>query len=126
MNAGTRFPIRMDPVWRPLLLVGGAMQGNSYLEINGDHLVVRFGWLYQDSIQLEDIESVEEGDWPIWMGVGWRIGFGQRFGLIGSYDGIVNIEFKEPLRVWQLMRCKRMSVSLEDPTTFVAALGGLI
>jgi hypothetical protein len=124
--AGTRFPIRLDPVWRPLLLVGGATQGNSYLEIERDALIVHFGWLYGDTIPIENVESVEEGDWPIWMGVGWRVGFGSRFGLTGSFEGVVDVNFKEPVRVWRIATYKTMSVSLEDPKTFVAALSGLI
>lgn len=59
------------------------------------------------------------------MGVGWRIGFGDRFGLIGSYEGVVNIELKEPLRVWWIANYTKMAISLEDPKTFAAAMSGL-
>ena len=124
--SGTRFPIKLDPWWRALLLVGGATQNNSYLEIERDALIVRFGMLYQDTLSLDDVESVEEADWPIWMGIGWRIGFAQRFGLIGSYDGIVDIQLKGPQRVWRLASFTRMSVSLEDPVAFVGALNAKI
>ena len=120
--SGTRFPMKLDPWWRALLLVGGATQSNSYLEIERDALIVRFGLLYEGTLRLEDIESVEEADWPIWMGIGWRIGFGERFGLIGSYDGVVEIRFREPLRVWRFASFKRLAVSLEDPVAFVGAL----
>ena len=81
--SGTRFPMKIDPWWRALLLVGGATQSNSYLEIENEALIVRFGMLYQETLQIQDIESIEETDWPIWMGVGWRIGFGERFGRPG-------------------------------------------
>jgi len=124
--SGTRFPIKLDPWWRALLLVGGATQNNSYLEIDRDALIVRFGMLYQDTLSLDDVQSVEEAEWPIWMGIGWRIGFGQRFGLIGSYDGIVDVQFKEPLTVWRFAKFTRMSVSLEDPVAFVGALNAKI
>jgi len=123
--SGTKFPIRIDPVWRPLLLLGGATQGSSYLEIERDALIVRFGWLYQDTLQLSNIEGAEEGEWPIWMGIGWRVGFTDRLGLTGSYEGIVNVHFNEPIHVWRIASFKTMAVSLEDPTTFVAAISGL-
>ncbi len=120
--SGTRFPMKLDPWWRALLLVGGATQSNSYLEIDGDTLTAHFGMLYQDTIRLADIESVEEADWPLWMGIGWRIGFGQRFGLIGSYDGVVEMRLREASRVWRFVSFKRLAVSLEDPVAFVGAL----
>ncbi len=120
--SGTRFPMRLDPWWRPLLLAGGATTSNSYLEIDHEALIVRFGMLYQDTLQIQDIESVEETEWPIWMGVGWRLGFGQRFGLIGSFDGVVEMKLREPLRVWRFASFTRLAVSLEDPVAFVGAL----
>ena len=82
--------------------------------------------LYQDTLRLADIESVEEVDWPLWMGIGWRIGFGERFGLIGSYDGVVEMRLREPLRVWRFASFTRLAVSLEDPVAFVGALSAKI
>ena len=120
--SGTRFPMKLDPWWRALLLVGGATQGNSYLEIERAAVTARVGMLYQDTIRLEDIESVEEGDWPLWMGGGWRIGFGQRLGLIGSYDGVVELRLRQASRVWRFASFTRLAVSLEDPVAFVGAL----
>ena len=124
--SGTRFPMRLDPWWRPLLLAGGATQGNSYLEIEHEALTVRFGMLYQETLRLADIESVGEADWPVWMGIGWRIGFGERFGLIGSYDGVVEMRLREPLRVWRFANCTRLAVSLEDPVAFAGALNAKV
>ena len=120
--SGTRFPMKLDPWWRALLLVGGATQSNSYLEIERDAVTAHFGMLYQDTIRFEDIESVEAVDWPIWMGIGWRIGFGERFGLIGSYDGVVELRLREAARVWRFVSFKRIAVSLEDPVAFIGAL----
>ena len=80
----TRFPMQLDPWWRPLLLVGGATPDNSYLELSDDELSLHFGLLFNRTIPREQIESAAEADWPLWMGVGWRAGFGGRYGLIGS------------------------------------------
>ena len=124
--SGTRFPMKIDPWWRALLLVGGATQSNSYLEIENEALTVRFGMLYQETLQIQDIESIEETDWPIWQGIGWRIGFGERFGLIGSYDGVVELRFREPLKVWRFVNFSRLAVSLEDPVAFVGALNAKV
>ncbi len=124
--SGTRFPMKLDPWWRALLLLGGATQSNSYLEIDNEALTVRFGMLYEGTLQIQDIESVEEADWPFWMGVGWRIGFGERFGLIGSYDGVVEMRLREPLKVWRFANFTRLAVSLEDPVAFVGALSAKV
>ena len=93
----TRFPMQLDPWWRPLLLVGGATPDNSYPELTDDGRSLHFGLLFNRTILREQIESVAEADWPLWMGVGWRAGFGGRYGLIGSYQGIVELTLREPI-----------------------------
>ncbi len=118
----TRFPMQLDPWWRPLLLVGGATPDNSYLELADDGLSLHFGLLFNRTIPREQIESVAEADWPLWLGVGWRTGFGGRYGLIGSYQGIVELTLREPIRVLNLFNFTRIAVSLEEPEAFLQAL----
>ena len=118
----TRFLMQLDPWWRPLLLVGGATPDNSYMELADDRLSLYFGLLFNRTIPREQIESAAEADWPLWMGVGWRAGFGGRYGLIGSYQGIVELTLREPIRVLNLLNFTRIAVSLEEPEAFLQAL----
>ncbi len=118
----TRFPMQLDAWWRPLLLVGVATPDNSYLELTDDELSLHFGLLFNRTIHREQIESAAEADWPLWMGVGWRAGFGGRYGLIGSYQGIVELTLREPVRILNLLNFTRIAVSLEEPKAFLQAL----
>ena len=61
----TRFPIRRSPWWATLLLLFGATPGPSYVELAGDRLVARFGWLFNYSFPLADIEGAEMRSWPL-------------------------------------------------------------
>ena len=56
------------------------------------------------------------------MGIGWRAGFGSHYGLIGSYQGIVELTLREPIRVLNLLNFTRIAVSLEEPGAFLQAL----
>lgn len=118
-----RFQMRLDSWWRPLLLVGGALPGNSYVEIDGDELHLRFGAFFDHTIPRAQVISAEKRSWPLWRGVGWRGNLSGRVGLIGSTEGVVELELSEPLRYWGLMRGTRIAVSLEQPELFLAALG---
>lgn len=120
--SATRFQIRLNPWWRPLLLIGGATSDTSYLELNDDTLSVRFGWLFGHAIARSDIEDAAQSNWPAWYGIGWRTTFRGRFGLIGSLGGVVEIRLRRPIRVWRLPTCRRLAVSLEEPERFLEAL----
>ncbi len=118
----TRFLMKLDPWWRPVLLVGGATPDNSYLEITDEGVTARFGVLFNRMIPRDQIESAAEADWPLWLGVGWRMAFGGRYGLIGSYNGIVELQLKEPIQVLRFLSFTSIAVSLEDPQAFIDAL----
>ncbi len=122
MTTSSRFAIRMDPWWRPLLLPGGALPDSSYVELSDDALSVRFGWLFNHAIARTEIEGAAARDWPLWMGVGWRTTFRGLVGLIGSYQGVVEVRLRTPARAWGLVSYDRLAVSLEGPGRFLAAL----
>jgi hypothetical protein len=117
-----RFAIRLDPWWRLLLLVGGATPGNSYAEIDGDALHLRYGLLFDRTIPRAQIVSAKQRNWPIWLGIGWRTDFRGGVGLIGSMEGVVELTLSEEIR-WGLLRYTRVAVSLQEPQPFLAALG---
>lgn len=117
-----RFQIRIDPWWQPLLLAGGATRDGSYVQLEQGRVKLQFGWLFSHEISLSDIESVQEMSWPVWYGVGLRTDFVDLVGLVGSHQGVVELRLRSPLRVWGLLRCRRLAVSLEEPQRFVEAM----
>ena len=121
--AGTRFQIRIDPWWQPLLLVGGATRENSYIELDGDIVTARLGLVFRREIPRSHIEDAAAIAWPWYMGVGWRSNLRDQVGLIGSYQGVVELHLSEPFRVMGLLSCTRLAVSVEEPEAFLAALG---
>ena len=120
----TRFPIRRDPWWAPLLFLLGGTPGRSYVELAGDRLVARFGWLFHHTFLLTDIEGARRRSWPWLYGIGWRSNFIGLIGLIGSRGNVVEMRFKRRQRMWLLLpvSINRLAVSLEDPEAFLEAL----
>jgi hypothetical protein len=123
--APRRFAIRRDPVWRPLLVLFGATSGRSYVQIEGDRLSARYGWLFDKAYRLSDIESVRRRGWPFFMGIGWRSNLVNLIGLIGSWNGVVEIRFREKQRGWLILPYSiiRLAISLEEPEAFIDTLG---
>lgn len=121
--AETRFQIRIDPWWAALLLPGGATRQNSYAELKDGELHIKFGLLFDRSIPRDQVEGAKEGHWPLWMGIGWRTNLRGMAGLIGSYRGVVEVQLREPVRVWGLFNCDRIALSLDEPQAFIEAVG---
>ena len=123
-QAVTRFPIRRSPLWRPLLLLFGATAGRSHVELAEGRLVARFGWLFNHSFPLSDIEGAARRSWPLLYGIGWRSNLFGVIGLIGSRAGVVELRLRRRRWLWMLLPlpCNRLAVSLEDPGEFLEAL----
>ena len=61
--------------------------------------------------------------WPIWNGIGIRISLKRALGLVGSVDGVVELQLKAEKHVHFLgLSCNKLSFSLEDPEAFLSAL----
>jgi len=127
-----RFLIRRDGWVQPLLfLVGAVRDSNSYVAIEGDRLRVRFGWLFNQTFALSDIEGAEPMRWPWYGGLGWRTDLRGLVALVASYRGVVAIRFRERQRVRGIipfvkLRCDRLAVSLREPDELIAALSRVI
>jgi hypothetical protein len=117
-----RYYMKVDPMWRPLTLIGGATRENSYVEFDDHDVTFCFGMLFGHTVPRSNIASVKRREWPVWAGVGWRADLFNMVGLIGSYQNVVEIELKEPILYWRVGHCKRLAISLEQPDEFVAAL----
>jgi hypothetical protein len=119
-----RFPIRIDAVWRPFLLVGGVREQTAYVDVGEDAITVRFGWLFNQTMARDDIEGAGRVSWPWWAGIGLRLlYFSGGVGLTGSYNGVVEIRFRARRRLWGFTGCRRLAVSLEEPERFLQTLG---
>jgi hypothetical protein len=124
VSEATRFPILRSPQAAPLLRLLGGTPDRSYLELTDDRLVARFGWLFNYSFPLADIEGAGRRSWPLLYGVGWRSNLFGVIGLIGARENVVQVRLKQRRWVWMLLPlpCNRLAVSLEDPEAFLEAL----
>ena len=116
-----RFHIRIDPLWRPLLLLGGATHDNSFVEITPDTVTFRFGFFFSRAYPRDQIFGAAQRNWPLWMGVGWRHNLRGVVGLIGSYNDVVEVRVPGKSRVIGLS-FDRIAVSVKDPEGLIAAL----
>ena len=118
------FYARISSVWRVPLLVVGATPSNSYVELDDDHLVVRFGW-FNDRIPLSDVLGAKRVRWRLISGLGVR--FNRRtMAYIGSYAGAVEIRLREqrllPAPFGLKISRASVTVALSEPDAFIAEL----
>ena len=119
-----RSQIRVDPVWRPFVFIGGATKANSYVEVTDEGVHFRFGLLFDRTVPISDVKEVFPRSWPLWYGIGWRSNLRGVIGLVGSYTGVVEVRLNKRGRAWGVLPCDRIAVSLEDPEGFIAAVEG--
>jgi hypothetical protein len=117
----TRYPMRLDPIWRLPLLIIGATPERSYIELDEATLKVHFGRCHE-TIPLAEIARASTHGWSMLYGIGVRIAPGG-IGYVGSTRGVVQISLKNeiPFRVlfhWR-MNFRGLFVALEDPDTFI-------
>jgi hypothetical protein len=128
VNAPQRFAIRRYRWLRPLLWLFGGTASHSYVEVGPEGVEIKFG-LFEMRNAFNDITSVASGRWPWWGGLGWRTNLVGRIGLVASYRGIVDIQLRRRRWVWLVViptPCSRVTISLEDPDTFIAAVTALL
>jgi hypothetical protein len=116
-----RFQIKMDPYWRPLLLLGGATSSNSFVEVGADYVAFNFGFAFHYRIPRDEVKAVFPRSWPFWYGIGWRSNFRGVIGIVGSYEDVVEVRLNKRRRAWAAFPMDRIGVSLEDPKGFIAA-----
>ena len=122
----TRFPIRRNLWLRPLFSALGGFGSNSYIELDERYLRIRFGPLFDSSFSWDEIETVQPAGWHWFLGLGWRTDFRGRIGLVGSYQGMIEIGLRQRRRIrfilpFLRLGCDRIVVSLEQPEAFMAA-----
>jgi hypothetical protein len=123
-----RFLIRRDGWVQPLLFVVGLVRdSNSYVAVEGDRLRVRFGWFFNQTFALSEIEGAEAASWPWYGGLGWRLNLVGVVGLMGSLAGVVMIRFRKRRRMGGILPlikfpCDRLAVSVREPDDLIAEL----
>ena len=117
----TRFTIRRDLAWTPFLLLLGAIESNSFVELDGDQLNLRFGG-YSAMVPISVVDSIQSTNWAIWRGIGIRVSLNQRIGLIGSTAGVVQINLSTPCVPFLGVKANTLFVSLDDPEGFIKML----
>ncbi len=121
-----KFNARIDPVWRPFLLVAGITSGSAFVDVTEGDAHFRFGFGFDETIARADISGAKTVSAHWYGGIGLRAGF-RRVGLLGSRQGLVEIALAEPTRMsimfvpWPF-KFDRVVIAVEDPDALVAAL----
>ncbi|MBI5480073.1 MAG: hypothetical protein HY906_14495 [Deltaproteobacteria bacterium] len=121
-----RFPIKIAAPWRLLFRVFGFKPADSYVGLEDGALRFHFGTA-DETIPLSDIDRVEPRRWPFFYGLGPKLDVANGVAYVGSTEGVLRIWLKRPRRmnVWGAFRRSEthaVTVSLEDPSGFIAAL----
>lgn len=92
----SRYRIKRSRFWAPALMLIGATEDRSFLDIDEVRIVAQLGWK-RIEIPRSDVEFAEPSSWPWWGGIGWRTDLRHSIGLIGALSPIVRIHHR-PLR----------------------------
>ena len=143
-QSGVRFSIAHEGIGYVSALVSGATKRRRYLELTGDGLVARYGWLLHHRFPVADIEEAALLSTAGPVGVGWSLfGAGGWYGvtvyskrgggpgvvgLAFAKSGLVGVRIKKPVRVRIMglpMSCGTLVASLDGPVAFLEALAQL-
>ena len=118
-----RFPVRFDAWYRVLSSGLFLPPSKSYVEVGPDEVSARMGWAFRTTFPRKTVTSVEHSDArPMSRGVH---GFGGRWLVNGSADGILTIKLDPEQRAWVIgapIRLRELMVSVEDPEGLERAL----
>ncbi len=118
----TRFPIRIGPCSRPLLLLFGVRERNSHVDLSDDALDAHFGFYHLRAPISNMARWRIEGPW-IWVkAIGVRRGI--RDGDVafdGNHVAGIRIDFKQPERRG-IFSIPRLYVTVADIEGLAAAL----
>ncbi|MBC04265.1 MAG: hypothetical protein CMJ34_13345 [Phycisphaerae bacterium] len=120
-SAVQSFHIRRDVLWKAPLLLIGAVESNSRVQVSESMLDIQFG-AFSTTIPIADIVSVEAVSWPIYRGIGIRLSLQRTLGLVGSTDGVVQLKLRNTGVSFLGIKCNTVSVSLDAPDSFIAAV----
>ena len=126
MAEPARFPIRFSSgngiLFRALLIP----PSGSFVELGADTIRVRLAWAFSARIPRRLVGTAGPGKAPAIRFTAGAHGWGGRWLVNGAPDGIVALGLTEPVRAFVAgfpIRLRHLSVSLDDPDAFLAALG---
>lgn len=121
----SRYPIKRSSVWKWALLLIGATEARSYLDIGPERIVAQFGWK-RIEVPRQDVMRIEPASWPWWGGIGWRSDLRHSIGLIGALSPIVRIHIKpRPVTLLGIPHSLTdLYLSVNDPGPIVRELSG--
>ncbi|MBI5535098.1 MAG: hypothetical protein HY898_20395 [Deltaproteobacteria bacterium] len=121
-----RYPMRLDRMWKPFLWVLGGTPQRSFVDVEPERVRFKFGAGFDHNVPRSEIVSAERTSYPLFGGIGWRMGLvAKSAAIVGSTHGVVRVTFKAPRRVRMTgipKQCQQLFVSLEDPDGFVREL----
>lgn len=125
-----RFSISVSTFWGPFMRLFGFGGERAYVELDDEAITFRYGTA-TERVPLSEIESVGPRAWPFYYGLGAKIGPDHGVAYVASLDGVVQVRFTSPrpMNVWGPFRTSKarcVTLSLEDPEGFMAALGARI
>jgi len=119
-----RYPIRLGPRSRPLLLLFGVRQSNAYVDLNGD-LDAHFGF-FRLTTPVENVSRWRiEGPWSWFTAIGVRRGiFKADVSFDGNHIAGVRLDFKQRVPWLKVFHPPTFYVTVDDLEGFTAALAG--
>jgi hypothetical protein len=117
-----RFPIRFGRFNAVLLRLTGMGPNRSYVEVTDEELRVKMGWAFRATIPRSSIVEVGRRGYVWSWGVhGWR----GRLIVNGSGHNMVRLRIDPPAqaKVPGRVKVRELSISLQDPEGFRAAIG---
>jgi hypothetical protein len=122
-----RFEIAYTGINGPMMKTLGIGPGRGYVIVTPGDLIVKMGWAFSGTIPRSRITSAEASTKP--QGYGWGVhGWNGKWVINGSDSGIVKIEIDPATTVRTLIfpiNLRELYVSLENPESFLEALGPL-
>jgi len=123
-----KFNIHIDTIWKAPMLLIGATQAKSWVDVAEDELDIRMG-IGHEHIPLSNVASASRHEWSLFYGLGHRVGY-DGIGYVGSTENVVEIKLKEPQQFNLLLGIKgsygSFYVSVDDPEAFIAAVRSAI
>ncbi|MEZ0370062.1 MAG: hypothetical protein ACAI44_13325 [Candidatus Sericytochromatia bacterium] len=118
-----RFEFLLEPLIVPILFPFGATQERCFVELEDHKLHVKMGALFDETLDLEEVATIEKGKWPFYWGLGHRIGMHHSMGVLASTRNVVKLSFAKPAMIKALgplyHETKDFFLALKDPDGFI-------
>jgi len=119
-----RFGVRYSSWLLPLFLILLLGPRRAFVRVTDREVRVRMGWAFDATIPRANLRNVaRQPDW--WLAIGVHTNFRGSWLVNGSSTGIVGFQVEPPVRATSAGfggNVSRLSIALEEPEAFIAAL----